>query len=405
MRQASVNIQARAEQEEEFISNTLLKKIQALKKEKETLALNYEQEEECLTNDLSRKLSQLRQEKVELEQTLEQEQECLVNKLMRKIEKLETETATKQNDLETLRREKIELENTLEQEQEALVNKLWKRMDKLEAEKRMLQGKLEQPISNPPSPADFNQGDRANNLSSHIQHLRNEVAKFREQLTNAQEEHNRATQQYANEERLIREENLRLQRKLQMEIERREALCRHLSESESSLEMEEERHYNEVTSQRHRTLSSPVPYNPSPSTSRPLSPGLSGYSSGRDLFSPPSPMGRCPHCGQVILHHPPPTVPPPSYLPSTSPPPPPVISPAFQRHGTRTSQERFVKPIAPPPSSSSLLATPSAPPHLPTSSSSHGTTNSNPAHHPPLVPAPPSPHPVAPPSPMDVSRN
>jgi coiled-coil domain-containing protein 6 len=36
-----------------------LKKIQALKKEKETLALNYEQEEECLTNDLSRKLNQV----------------------------------------------------------------------------------------------------------------------------------------------------------------------------------------------------------------------------------------------------------------------------------------------------------------------------------------------------------
>lgn len=52
----------------------------------------------------------------------------------------------------------------------------------------MLQGKLEQPISNPPSPADFNQGDRANNLSSHIQHLRDEVSRFREQLTSAQEE-------------------------------------------------------------------------------------------------------------------------------------------------------------------------------------------------------------------------
>ena len=51
--------QAKAEQEEEFISNTLLKKIQELKKEKESLALNYEQEEECLTNDLSRKLNQV----------------------------------------------------------------------------------------------------------------------------------------------------------------------------------------------------------------------------------------------------------------------------------------------------------------------------------------------------------
>jgi predicted RNase H-like nuclease (RuvC/YqgF family) len=113
-----VHIQAKAEQEEEFISNTLLKKIQALKKEKESLALNYEQEEEMLTNDLSRKLNQLRQEKVQLEHTLEQEQECLVNKLMRKIEKLETETSSKQTTLDQLRREKVQLENTLEQEQE-----------------------------------------------------------------------------------------------------------------------------------------------------------------------------------------------------------------------------------------------------------------------------------------------
>uniref|UniRef100_A0AAV2JIZ8 Coiled-coil domain-containing protein 6 n=1 Tax=Knipowitschia caucasica TaxID=637954 RepID=A0AAV2JIZ8_KNICA len=56
LRKASVTIQARAEQEEEFISNTLFKKIQALQKEKETLAVNYEKEEEFLTNELSRKL-------------------------------------------------------------------------------------------------------------------------------------------------------------------------------------------------------------------------------------------------------------------------------------------------------------------------------------------------------------
>jgi len=47
---------------------------------------------------------------------------------------------------------------------------------------------------------------------------------------------------FAEEERQIREENVRLQRKLQMEIERREQLCRHLSESESSLEMDDERY-------------------------------------------------------------------------------------------------------------------------------------------------------------------
>ena len=47
--------------------------------------------------------------------------------------------------------------------------------------------------------------------------------------------------QYAQEEKHTREENLRLQRKLQLEIDRREALCRTLSESESSLEMDDER--------------------------------------------------------------------------------------------------------------------------------------------------------------------
>lgn len=46
---------------------------------------------------------------------------------------------------------------------------------------------------------------------------------------------------YAKEERHIKEENIRLQRKLQREMERREALSRQLSESESSLEMDDER--------------------------------------------------------------------------------------------------------------------------------------------------------------------
>lgn len=87
-------------------------------------------------------------------------------------------------------------------------------------------------------------------------------------------------------------QNLRLQRKLQLEVERREALCRHLSESESSLEMEEERFYNEnVMGQRQRTISSPVPH--SPSSSRPLSPG-GGMGSGTH-------SNRCFSCGQIVV--------------------------------------------------------------------------------------------------------
>ena len=54
------------------------------------------------------------------------------------------------------------------------------------------------------------------------------------------------------EEKSLREKNLQLQRKLQMEIERREALHRHLSESESSLEMDEER-YSDIRTNCKRT--------------------------------------------------------------------------------------------------------------------------------------------------------
>ena len=49
---------------------------------------------------------------------------------------------------------------------------------------------------------------------------------------------------FEKEEHQLREENIRLQRKLFLEMERREALSRQLSESESSLEMDEERQVN-----------------------------------------------------------------------------------------------------------------------------------------------------------------
>jgi coiled-coil domain-containing protein 6 len=69
------------------------------------------------------------------------------------------------------------------------------------------------------------------------------------------------------EEKALREENVRLQRRLMREVEKREAISRQLSESESSLEMEDERMFNE----RYRHASSPTPYSPSP-TRRSLSP-------------------------------------------------------------------------------------------------------------------------------------
>jgi hypothetical protein len=157
-------------------------------------------------------------------------------------------------------------------------------MERLEAEKRLLQEKLDQPVSAPMSPRNnsnssitslsltsaagpigsggFNfislpgSSEQAANLTDHIINLRREVSRLKANLEKAEREHKENMAKLVREEQSIREENIRLQRRLQMEVDRREALCRHLSESESSLEMDDERHFNE--SSRVRTISSPV---------------------------------------------------------------------------------------------------------------------------------------------------
>lgn len=91
-------------------------------------------------------------------------------------------------------------------------------------------------MSEPPSPraiSELNNGDTAANLANNIHALRQEVLRLKRQLEMGKAEHERKMAAYAKEEQEIREENLRLQRRLQLEMERREDLCRHLSESES----------------------------------------------------------------------------------------------------------------------------------------------------------------------------
>ncbi|CBY20338.1 unnamed protein product [Oikopleura dioica] len=275
LRQASVNIQARAEQEEEYISNTLLKKIEELKKEKETLANYYEKEEEFLTNQLSKKLNHLRHEKCNLERTLEREQEYQVNKLMKRIERMEREAQTKHTSLDQLRREKVELENTLEREQEALVNRLWKKLERLETEKKHLQTKInEKDIA--PRPVVKN--DNAEKVEAHVKHLKREVDRLRKQLFQSTHESSAQMRSMETEERQLREKNMHLQRKLQQEIERREALSRHLSESESSLELETDERYFQNDLAFNRGRHSPGPYSSiHPATVSSVSSSSSGF--------------------------------------------------------------------------------------------------------------------------------
>uniref|UniRef100_S4RDJ8 Coiled-coil domain containing 6b n=1 Tax=Petromyzon marinus TaxID=7757 RepID=S4RDJ8_PETMA len=218
---------------------------------------------------------------------------------------------------------------------------------------RILQEKLEQPVSAPPSPQEVSMetSETPENLMRHIRFLRHEVDRLKKQLRANQVQLTRKIFEYLEEERHMREENLRLQRKLQREMERREALCRQLSESESSLEMDDERHFNELASQgiRPRTVSSPVPYASSPSHSRPISPGISLCSHPAG-FTPPSTLSR----STPPAHHLPPGLHGPTGqgMPRPSP-----------KRGS--SPDRFKRPTPPPSpntSSSSSQAPPPPPP-------------------------------------------
>lgn len=131
-REQAMAVQSQVEQEEEYITNKLMKRLEQLKKEKQLLATEVEQEEEFLTNTLQKKLEKLIKEKVDLESRLETEQEYVVNKLCKQLEQLSNEKAK-------LHKEKVDLENQLEAEQEYIMNKLQKQLEKLAGEKATLQ--------------------------------------------------------------------------------------------------------------------------------------------------------------------------------------------------------------------------------------------------------------------------
>lgn len=131
-KEQNLAVQTMVEQEEEYITNRLMKRLEQLKQEKQILANEVEQEEEFLTNTLQKRLEKITKEKVELENQLEVEQEYIVNKLRKQLEHLNAEK-------NKLTREKIDLENQLEAEQEYIVNKLQKQVAKLGTDKSSLQ--------------------------------------------------------------------------------------------------------------------------------------------------------------------------------------------------------------------------------------------------------------------------
>ena len=81
--------------------------------------------------------------------------------------------------------------------------------------------------------------------TDYAERLHREVEELRGELVRQQDIHNKKINELVLDEQNAKNENLRLQRKLQVEVDRREQLYRQLSESESSLEMDEERALNQ----------------------------------------------------------------------------------------------------------------------------------------------------------------
>ena len=75
LKEQNLSAHNKVEQEEEFITNNLMKKLEKMNSEKREMMMRVEQEEEFLTNSLQKRLDRVLREKAELESQMAREQE------------------------------------------------------------------------------------------------------------------------------------------------------------------------------------------------------------------------------------------------------------------------------------------------------------------------------------------
>lgn len=120
--------QQQVEQEEELITNTLLKRLEQLRREKQDLSTEVERQESYLLNTLQKRLDELAVDKTALEHrltTLGNEKKELRDRLARS------------------HAERAELENALEAEEEKIVNTLQRQIEALTTNLKIAESKLE----------------------------------------------------------------------------------------------------------------------------------------------------------------------------------------------------------------------------------------------------------------------
>lgn len=104
LRRESTLNQIRVEEEEEMISNKLMKRLSELKQEKEQIARASESDSEWVTNSLSQRLEELQRQKHRIIAAAEEENEFIVNRLTKELDALRTEKLELQRKVQRLSR-------------------------------------------------------------------------------------------------------------------------------------------------------------------------------------------------------------------------------------------------------------------------------------------------------------
>ena len=266
-----------------------MKRLAALKDEKEHLVRQVEMEEEMITNKLSKKLEKAKQEKVNLENLLEQEQEYIVNKL--------------QKQLTTLLEEKRALETQLRDSTGTILQTLQTHLERWRvgdaagttggatgaaspaqppsstagaarapgppSSPEPLQLAARSPLLVPTAAAECDEVNRAHLL---VQHLAQEIDALGEQQERYRtecESHRERNDGLRQELTRLEADNAGLQMRIAREREIREEAQAEKALLETELELTSERMFNNSTSSRHSSVAS----SPALTASRaPLSP-------------------------------------------------------------------------------------------------------------------------------------
>ena len=211
-RERSLAAQKQLEEEEELVTNKLMKRLAGLQAEREALRARVTEEEEHIRRGEVR-LREVDAEKRDLQKQLELEQEYVVNKLEKKLNELNAERAK-------LGRYKVDLENQLEQEQEKVVNRLQRKADRYLDEKIQLVGEKK-------------------DLQRHVQELETQCASLRKDKVTLENQMEQEEEHIVNRLQRQLEDLMRRNRELERRADRGSVGGKEKSVSESETSEDE----------------------------------------------------------------------------------------------------------------------------------------------------------------------